>query len=389
MIDRPQDGGGPLAGERVAFTGRLACLARGEAADLVGRYGGECVAAVNRRTTLLVVGQDGWPLRPDGRVTSKLETARRLQRAGCPLAVISEEELLARVGLVHRSQAVFRRYTAAQLTQLLGIRGDRVRAWMSRGLIEPAETTDGVPFFDFHQVSGARVLCRLEQAGVSLTRIRQSLEQMRGWLPRLDKPLAHLAVLEQSKRVLVRLENGSLAEPGGQLWFDFGEPDKETAGAVEVASPSGAECFELGCSLEAAGRLREAAAAYRAALRLGRPDADTCFNLANALYRLGEPAQAVERFQQAVELDPCHAAAWNNLGNALADVGEPAQAVTAYRHALRADPHYAEAHYNLADTLADQGRQDEANAHWKAYLRQDQASRWAEYARQALAASGG
>jgi tetratricopeptide (TPR) repeat protein len=388
MIDRAQDGS-PLAGERVAFTGRLACLTRAEAADLVGRYGGECVAAVNRRTTLLVVGQDGWPLRSDGRVTSKLEAARHTRRAGCPLAVISEEELLARVGMVDRSQAVFRRYTAAQLTQLLGIRGDRVRAWVCRGLIEPVESVDGVPFFDFHQVSSARVLCRLEQAGVSLARIRQSLEEIGGWLPTLDKPLAHLAVLEQSNRLLVRLENGCLAEPGGQLWFDFGDAGEGTAGAVEEASASAAECFELACSLEAAGRLREAAAAYREALRLGRPDADTCFNLANVLYRLGEPAQAVERFRQAVELDPGHAAAWNNLGNALADVGETEEAVTAYQRALRADPHYADAHYNLADTLAQQGSEDEAAPHWKAYLRQDQASRWAEHARRSLSAAPG
>jgi tetratricopeptide (TPR) repeat protein len=383
MVERAQDGG-RLTGDRVAFTGRLACLARPEAADLVVRHGGECVAAVNRRTTLLVVGQDGWPLRPDGRVTSKLEAARRLQRAGYPLAVISEEELLARVGMVDRSQAVFRRYTAAQLTQLLGIRGERVRAWVRRGLIELVETVDGVPFFDFHQVSSARVLCRLQEAGVSLARIRQSLEQVRGWLPTLDKPLAHLAVLEQCNRVLVRLENGRLAEPGGQLWFDFGDAGEGTAGAVEEASPSAAACFELGCSLEAAGRLREAAAAYREALRRGRPDADTCFNLANVLYGLGEPAQAVERYRQAVELDPCHAAAWNNLGNALADVGETEEAVTAYRHALRADPAYADAHYNLADTLGQQGRDEEAAPHWKAYLRQDKSSRWAEHARRSL-----
>jgi tetratricopeptide (TPR) repeat protein len=312
-----------------------------------------------------------------------------LQQAGYPLTVISEEELLARVGMVDRSQAVFRRYTAAQLTQLLGIRWDRVRAWMRRGLIEPVETVDGVAFFDFHQVSSVRVLCRLEQAGVSLARIRQSLEQVRGWLPTLEKPLAHLAVLEQSNRVLVRLENGCLAEPGGQLWFDFGDAGEETAGAVAEPSPSAARCFELGCSLEAAGRLREAAAAYREALRLGRPDADTCFNLANVLYRLGEPAQAVERYRRAVQCDPCHAAAWNNLGNALADVGETGEAVTAYRRALRADPHYADAHYNLADALAQQGRQGEANPHWKAYLRWDQTSRWAAYARHALAAAPG
>jgi tetratricopeptide (TPR) repeat protein len=388
MMERAQDSG-PLAGEWVAFTGRLACLARGEAADLVGRYGGKCVAGVNRRTTLLVVGQDGWPLRPDGRVTSKLEAARRLQQAGCQLTVISEEELLRRVGLVHRSQAIFRRYTAAQLTQLLGIRGDRVRAWVSRGLIEPVETVDGVSFFDFHQVSSVRVLCRLERAGVSPARIRQSLEQVRGWLPTLDKPLAHLAVLEQSNRVLVRLENGCLAEPGGQLWFDFGDAGEGTAGAVAEASPGATACFELGCSLEAAGRLREATAAYREALRHGRPDADTCFNLANVLYRLGEPAQAVERYRQAVELDPGHAAAWNNLGNALADVGETEEAVTAYQRALRADPHYADAHYNLADTLAQHGSEDEAAPHWKAYLRHDQASRWAEHARRSLSAAPG
>ena len=356
----------------------------------MSRYGGLFVPTVNGSTSLLVVGQDGWPLRKDGKLASKLQRARRLSQAGQALTIIAEEELLARVGLVQRSQAICQLYTTAELTQLLGISGNHLRTWIHRGLLEPVKTVDGVSFFDFHQLSGVRTLCRLERAGVSLTRIRRSLEQIRAWLPALDQPLAQLAGLEQNGRLLVRMDNGCLAEPSGQLWFDFDDAKNSTAGTVADGSPSADWHFEQGCQHETAGRLREAAAAYREALQVGPPDADTCFNLANVLYGLGQKEQAVERYRQVVELDACHAEAWNNLGNVLADLGETDEAMQAYQNALRADAQYADAHYNLADTLEQLGRRHEASPHWRAYLQYDRTSRWASHARKALlAASGG
>src|SRR5262245_38421012 len=104
-----------LQGKRVAFTGRLASMTRAEAADLIRAHGGRFTATLNRFTSLLVVGQDGWPFEKDGRLSSKLRKARSLQRHGVVIAVLTEEELFARLGLESPAEGVSRRYSTAQL----------------------------------------------------------------------------------------------------------------------------------------------------------------------------------------------------------------------------------------------------------------------------------
>src|SRR5690242_18142355 len=86
-----------LAGERVAFTGRLAQMSRRSATELVQRHGGSFSATVNRQTTMLVVGREGWPLRSDGRLTRKLEQARRLKRNQQSPEIVPEEGFFQRV----------------------------------------------------------------------------------------------------------------------------------------------------------------------------------------------------------------------------------------------------------------------------------------------------
>jgi DNA ligase (NAD+) len=60
---------------RVAFTGRLACMTRAEAFEVVRSHGGTPSQEVTRRTNVLVVGELGWPLLDDGRPSNKLSRA--------------------------------------------------------------------------------------------------------------------------------------------------------------------------------------------------------------------------------------------------------------------------------------------------------------------------
>jgi NAD-dependent DNA ligase len=59
----------------VAFTGRLACMTRAEAFEVVRSHGGTPSQVVTRRTNVLVVGELGWPLLDDGRPSNKLSRA--------------------------------------------------------------------------------------------------------------------------------------------------------------------------------------------------------------------------------------------------------------------------------------------------------------------------
>jgi tetratricopeptide (TPR) repeat protein len=376
---------GLLRGECVAFTGRLASLTRGEAAALVRDHAGRFVRGVTRHTTMLVVGQEGWPLQKDGRLTRKLLRARALDRAGCRIAIVPEQSLLSRLGLERASAAISRLYTIVQLSRILHVPRDRIRAWVRGGLVQPTETVHALPYFEFRQVSSAKTLCELADAGVTLERLRRSLMQLRRWMPDVDQPLAQLAVLQRDGRMLLRLEAGQLAEPTGQLNFDF-DPDRPAVTAISVtpSSATAQELFERGIEHERCGRLQEAAEAYRHALLRAGPQTEICFNLANVLDALGHKAQAAERLWQVVEMDRRHVAAWNNLGNVLAELGQFAEAVAAFKQALAIEPHYADAHYNLADALDQMGEPLKAMPHWEQYLRQDASSPWADYARRRL-----
>src|SRR5713226_8076832 len=252
-----------LRGKRVAFTGKLASMTRAEAVQLVHTQGGEFVPAVSRRTSWLVVGLEGWPLQKNGRLTRKLLQARRLQQYGFPIVVLPEEEMLSQVGLKAQTEGIHQLYTAAQLCQVLQIPGERLRGWMNSGFIQAAEMANGIGYFDFQQVTCAKTLCDLAQAGVSTKRLRQSLEQLRKWIPLLDDPLGQLAVIERDGEMLVRLKGGQLAEPTGQLHFDFEESKPSISVEIEPPQRTEEEWFDLARVQEADGRLPEAAQAYR------------------------------------------------------------------------------------------------------------------------------
>jgi len=67
----------------VVFTGRLACMTRAEAFEVVRQHGGTPSQAVTRQTNVLVVGELGWPLLDDGRPSNKLSRAGRRSRTAC------------------------------------------------------------------------------------------------------------------------------------------------------------------------------------------------------------------------------------------------------------------------------------------------------------------
>src|SRR6201984_2324638 len=77
----------------VAFTGRLACMSRGEAFDVVRQRGGSPSPAVTKRTQVLIVGELGWQLLDDGRPSNKPGRATAL---GIP--IVSERRFLEWVG---------------------------------------------------------------------------------------------------------------------------------------------------------------------------------------------------------------------------------------------------------------------------------------------------
>ncbi len=119
----------PLQGERVAFTGVLASMTHARAADLVAQHGGEASEHISRQTTLLVVGEEGWPLEDDGQPSVKLQQAERLRSAGEPLRIIGESDWLQLLGLAENREELHRLYTPAMLSQMLDVSVHVIRGW--------------------------------------------------------------------------------------------------------------------------------------------------------------------------------------------------------------------------------------------------------------------
>lgn len=383
MTDRTTSNGSPefsLQGRHVALAGRLASLTRAQALKLIASRGGTYSPTVTRRTSAVVVGLGGIPLESDGRVSRKLQRAAEIQRLGHPLDVLREDEWLDRLGLHDGPGTVRRRYSLDQIAALLKIPAGKVRSWIRVGLIEPAEDREGVSCFDFGQVASLKRLDELTQAGVTSARLRRGLSQLATWLPEATESLTRLDLFDR-RRLVIRGDDGALADPTGQRLFEFAVPPECAAVRYEERPLTADELFAKGVSLEQGERLEEAEEAYRNWLGQFGPDSEVTFNLANVLYRQGKVAAAVERYRQAVEIDPDSADAWTNLGSVLAELGRHEESLAATRRALRVDPSNGNALYNLADTLDELGRTAEARAYWEQYLAQDNEGPWSEYAR--------
>ena len=392
-MGEPEVQGRHLSGKSVVFTGRLASMTRVEAEELVRQNGGSVARSPTRDADYLVVGQEAWPLGSDGRLNRKMEKARDLQDQGHGVKILREEEFLVQIGIGELEEHIHRLYTVQQLRRILGIPGDRLRRWIRSGFIRPTRTVHRLAYFDFSQVATAKALWKLVQAGVPVARIRQSLRQLRKWLPDVENPLAQLPLLDHDRQILVRLEDSKIADPDGQLYFPFPEftPGAPVERPIQIpdASRTVEEWIDLGLRHESEACLEEAERAYRRALRISGPDAEACFNLGNVVYSRGDKKQAAHLFLEAVRLDEEYVEAWNNLGNVLAELEELREAIGAYRKALDIEPLYADAHFNLAEALRHSGEVGEARVHWRAYLRQDPRSSWAEQVRKNLRETAG
>lgn len=127
--------------------------------------------------------------------------------------------------------------------------------------------------------------------------------------------------------------------------------------------------YNLGAVLEARGRLEEAIARYRNALRANPGDATAQNALGTALEGQGRLEEAVGYFQQALRARPDYSDARYNLGKALLVEGKADEAIPHFREVLRVKPGDGDAENSLGSALAMQGNLEEAAEHFENALR--------------------
>ncbi len=120
----------------------------------------------------------------------------------------------------------------------------------------------------------------------------------------------------------------------------------------------------FGLVLKLKGRLHEAEAEYREAIRL-KPQAETFYNLAIILENRNELQEALALYLEATRLNPYHWAIYNNLGSVQVRLGRTDDAIASFERSLAFHPSYV-THYNLGLLLEERGNKTRAQAHFRA-----------------------
>lgn len=118
----------------------------------------------------------------------------------------------------------------------------------------------------------------------------------------------------------------------------------------------------LGMLLAQARRFDEALPLLQQACRTDSQRPDAWMALGTVLGGAGRAREAADAFRQVLRLQSGNASALVNLGGALRRTGQHEAAVDAYQQALAAQPRLAAAHFGLGTTLAAQEHLEQAEA---------------------------
>ncbi|HEY2533018.1 MAG TPA: tetratricopeptide repeat protein [Xanthobacteraceae bacterium] len=345
----------------VAFTGRLACMSRAEAFEIVRRQGGIPSQAVTKRTKLLIVGELGWPLLDDGRPSNKL---KRATAYGVP--VVSERRFLEWIGKVI-PDAVHRTYSVDQLASLSKLSRDKIQELTQLGLLDERAGS-----FGFRDLASSRQIAKLLADGVRLSEIICSVTEIRKWLP--DSGLANVRLHPgPCNSLVVEQSEGRHTDKHGQFIL-----------AMDECQPNSSDLFAEARLAEEMGDIAQAERLYRILMKTDPTDASAAFNLGNLLRGCGRNVEGEAALRAATRIEPTFAEAWYNLGDLLDEQGRSEVAIECLRKALQVAPDYVDAMFNLALLLQRKNQYVEATDYWRRYLAIDSKSEWATRARRSL-----
>jgi tetratricopeptide (TPR) repeat protein len=118
--------------------------------------------------------------------------------------------------------------------------------------------------------------------------------------------------------------------------------------------------YALGLVYRDWGRADEEIQAYKQAIRL-KPDYTSAYERLGMRYmRSKKYSEAVEVFRQLTALKPGDAVAVNNMGEAYLELNKHNEALESFRQAIRLKPDFGKAYYNLGKCLLAMGNRDGA-----------------------------
>ena len=376
----------PLQGQVVVFTGKLSSLGRKDANALVTRLGGTTNEDVNAKTTMLVVGAEGFGAAndPSRARSQKLIRAEELNAQPAPPIKILTEDQFCRLAGVSSPEAIRRQYYATRdlLARYRSLRDDHMRYLVKCGVIRPVLRTNADTFFAFSDLGVIKQANDDLAQGVSFRSVVRTLTASRAG------QLAFDFRLEAAPAKIINLRRPT-EERASRLPQAASGVSRDAARAADVGAVirdtrRAEEYFRAGSALDDGNEanVEEAAFAYRKALECDPYLVAALINLANIHYGRDDLAEAQALYERAIGLESDFFEAHFNLGNIYHDLNRFPEAQACYREALRLNPLYADAHFYLAVTFEKMGLSQEARPHWRSYQQLAPQGEWVELAKE-------
>ncbi|MRG90674.1 tetratricopeptide repeat protein [Polyangium spumosum] len=283
-------------------------------------------------------------------------------------------------------------FTGTEVIRLLGISPGRLRSLDRAGIVSPSGRRKGRRAYTFSDVIALRAARDLLARKVRLRDVARAVENIRGALPKVTRPLAELRIVSDGQRVVVKSAAGTFEPLTGQMVLDF-DVKSLRDDVVRVLRPmvgrdrakTAYEIYVRASQLdENPQTMSEAEELYRRALEIDPWLAIAYTNLGNICFRRGDEAQAETLYRRALEIDRKQPEAQYNLGYVMLERGYAAQAVEFFRGAIENDPRFADAYFNLAMAYEQVGESAKARPCWRKYLEIEPTGTWAEIARRHL-----
>jgi tetratricopeptide (TPR) repeat protein len=226
------------------------------------------------------------------------------------------------------------KFGVREVEKLLRLPRRTIHGLVKAGFVSPERGARRAYLFSFQDLIVLRTAQALAAANIPARRITRSLRELRRHLPDA-MPLSGLSIGAVGDRVVVKEGASRWQAESGQYLLAFeGDPGAGDLKVIDQAASLEAE-IDRGFDLHEAGRLADAEAVYRSALRSWGEDP-------LLLYDLGVLLEDLERNDEALEC---------------------------YEAALRGDPKMADCHYNLALLCERLSRPREAIRHMAQYRR--------------------
>ena len=385
--DPPPDGS-EFSGHTVVFTGKLSSLGRREARALVERLGGLAASDVTARTTMLVVGAEGFAsgvndalgdqvISGQGDKSNKLRKVEVVNARSPGRVKILDEDEFCRLGGLRSNESLRQCYhSQRQVRDLYPLVGEpRLRHLEAWGLIRPVVRTNADTYYSFTDVAVIKqVNDELREDSSFRGAVRRQLAAREGQLA-LNFGAARGDARPAKVVALRRRATSKISTPEVSPHWSDGDG---------VQTAIAARFFLEGSELDEGSEAdrERARIAYRKALLLDPNLVPAIVNLANLHYAQDELVEAHALYGRALHLDEECFEAHFNLGNIHHDLGRYDEAVGYYYEALRLNSGYADAHFYLAVTLEKMGQSDDAKHHWRAYRQLAPQGEWVDLARE-------